>query len=217
MEEFKNQMKTIGAEIGNLENELNAMKPVGRDIPTVKTQIKEIETFSEKLNNKKGDLASATSALEDLIRQGVAADPKGMKEQIDGLKKQVARLEDRAKQRESELTKTLSRLEGFYDLYNDTNNDIDDLIKQEKSFGKTVGGDVDSIRAQQAQFKEFRTRYVEAVTKKVDECNKTGQGLIQSASNGVNTSGLEKDLEKMNDKWNALKERVSLFYLYFIP
>jgi hypothetical protein len=49
------------------------------------------------------------------------------------------------------------------------------------------------------------------VAKKVDECNKTGQGLIQSAASGVNTTGLENDLEKMNDKWNALKQRVQLF------
>ena len=37
-----------------------------------------------------------------------------------------------------------------------------------------------------------------------------GQGLIQSAVGGVNTSGLEKDLEKMNDKWNSLKDKVRL-------
>ncbi|XP_035712122.1 microtubule-actin cross-linking factor 1 isoform X8 [Folsomia candida] len=209
MEEFKNLMKGLSADIGDLENELNAMKPIGRDIPTVKSQIHEIEVFREKLEDKKADLAGAASALEELIRQGVAADPKGMKDQIDGLRKLLAKLEDKSKQRDSELQKTLARLEGFYDLYNSTDDMIDDLIQQEKSFSKTVGGDVASIRAQQAQFKEFRTRYVDAVAKKVEECNKTGQGLIQSASSGVNTSGLEKDLEKMNDKWNALKERIN--------
>jgi dystonin len=214
MEEFKNQMKSIEAGIGNLENELNAMKPPGRDIPTVKTQIREMEVFSEKLHDRKDDLANAAAALEDLIRKGIAADPKGMKEQVDGLKKQLSRLEEKAKQRDAELAKTLARLESFYGLYNGTNNDIDDLITQERSFSKTVGGDVDSIRAQQAQFKEFRIRYVDAVGKKVDECNKTGQGLIQSAASGVNTSGLEKDLEQMNDKWNALKERVSSLSIY---
>lgn len=46
MEEFKNQMKTLGADIGNLENEFNGMKPVGRDIPIVKSQIRELEAFS---------------------------------------------------------------------------------------------------------------------------------------------------------------------------
>lgn len=33
---------------------------------------------------------------------------------------------------------------------------------------------------------------------------------MRSALQGVNTQVLEKDLEKMNDKWNALKEKVGL-------
>ena len=168
-----------------------------------------------------------------------------MKTQIDNLTKQLGRLEDKSKQREADLEKALAKLKSFYDLYNSTNDEINELVDQERSFSKGIGGDVDvshiilnrgnlvslflkmaisdldcknhlsiffvfqQIRAQQAQFKAFRTKYVDAVGKQVDECNKTGQGLIQSASNGVNTSGLEKDLEKLNDKWNALKQRVS--------
>lgn len=84
MEEFKNQMKNIATDIGNLENELNSMKPVGRDIPTVKSQIREIESFAEKLHEKKDDVANAATALEELIRQGVVADPKGTKDQVEG-------------------------------------------------------------------------------------------------------------------------------------
>merc|ERR1740128_428762 len=36
-----------------------------------------------------------------------------------------------------------------------------------------------------------------------------GQGLVQSAANGVSTSSLETDLEKMNDRWNNLKEKLN--------
>lgn len=35
---------------------------------------------------------------------------------------------------------------------------------------------------------------------------------MQSASTGVNTVGLEGDIEKLNDKWNDLKERVSMLW-----
>lgn len=54
---------------------------------------------------------------------------------------------------------------------------------------------------------------IEPLSHSVNDVNRTGQGLIQSAAGGVNTSGLEKDLEKLNDKWNALKDkvRISLF------
>lgn len=49
---------------------------------------------------------------------------------------------------------------------------------------------------------------IEPLSQSVYDVNKQGQGLIQSAAGGVNTSGLEKDLEKLNDKWNALKDKV---------
>lgn len=68
---------------------------------------------------------------------------------------------------------------------------------------------MDSIRAQQEDFRKFRAKTVEPLSQNVDECNRMGQTLIQSAASGVNTSTLEKDLEKMNEKWNDLKERMN--------
>ncbi len=52
---------------------------------------------------------------------------------------------------------------------------------------------------------------IEPLSRNVNDVNKLGQGLIQSAAAGVNTSGLEKDLEKLNDKWNSLKDKVNLY------
>lgn len=208
MAEFTEQMKSLSNEIGELDNEFGNFKPIGRDIPTVKNQIREMETFSEKLRDKRSDVELVANALDDLIRRGVAPDAKGMKDQVENLRKQLSRLDSKSKQREDDLDKTLARLESFYDMYNSTNNEIDDLVQQERSFSRNIGGDVESIRAQQEEFKVFRSRYVEAVSKQVDDVNKTGSGLIQSAANGVNTTGLEKDLEKMNDKWNSLKDRI---------
>lgn len=209
MAKFNEAMKSLGQSIGNMDDEFNDFKPIGRDIPTVKSQIREVETFFGKLEDRKGEVEIAASSLEDMVRQGVATDAKSMKDQIENCRKQISRLEGKANVRATDLDKMLKRLEQFYELYKNTDDEVNDLIKQEKSFGKTIGGDVGSIKAQQKQFKEFRDKYVEAVGKHVAECNKSGQGLIQSAANGVSTSGLEKDLEKLNDKWNALKERIN--------
>jgi chromosome segregation ATPase len=119
------------------------MKPVGRDIPTVKTQLREIETFADKLHDKRADLEAASASAEELIRQGFATDPKALKTQLENLKKQLGRLEDKSKSRESDLEKALGKLESFYDLYNATNDEINELVDQERSFGKGIGGDVD--------------------------------------------------------------------------
>jgi hypothetical protein len=81
-------------------------------------------------------------------------------------------------------------------------------LEQEKGFG-AIGGDIATIKRQQEEFKNFQKKVVEAVGKEVDKTNRGGQGLIQSASSGVNTSGIENDLEKMNELWNTLKQNMA--------
>lgn len=76
---------------------------------------------------------------------------------------------------------------------------------------KPVSSEVEQIRAQQKDFAELKRRTLEPLGQNVTHCNKIGQGLVRSALQGVSTQVLEKDLEKMNDKWNALKEKVTHF------
>lgn len=73
---------------------------------------------------------------------------------------------------------------------------------------------MEQIRAQQKDFAELKRRTLEPLGQNVSHCNKIGQGLVRSALQGVSTQQLEKDLEKMNDKWNALKEKVYIISLY---
>lgn len=77
---------------------------------------------------------------------------------------------------------------------------------------KAVGSEVEVIKAQQEEFIAFRESVVEPIGKSVEEVNRLGQGLVQSAAGGVNTSALEKDLEKVNDRWNTLKDKVRVIY-----
>lgn len=74
---------------------------------------------------------------------------------------------------------------------------------------KPVSSEVEQIRAQQKDFAELKRRTLEPLGQNVGQCNKIGQGLVRSALQGVSTQQLEKDLEKMNDRWNTLKEKVS--------
>ena len=45
--------------------------------------------------------------------------------------------------------------------------------------------------------------------KEVEKTNRGGQGLIQSAASGVNTSVIESDLEKMNSLWTSFKQKIA--------
>jgi hypothetical protein len=73
---------------------------------------------------------------------------------------------------------------------------------------KPIGSEVETIRSQQDEFKRLRESLVEPLGRAVEEVNRSGQSLVQSAASGVSTVQLERDLESINDKWNTLKEKV---------
>ena len=52
--------------------------------------------------------------------------------------------------------------------------------------------------------------FIDPLVPRIREANRLGQNLIQSADPRVNTSVLERDMEKMNDRWNKLNAKVSI-------
>lgn len=162
-----------------------------------------------QINKAAEDVALAVEAGDELVDSGFAPDTQATREQVDLLQRQLGRLEERSKCREEALDNILHRLENFHQVHQGVVRNITDTWEQVKRF-KPVATEVDAIRSQQEEYRDFHRAHIESLTTEVDACNKTGQGLIQSAAAGVNTSGLEKDLEKMNEKWNDLKEKVRL-------
>lgn len=206
--QFNDQVKALTYDLSSLETELDGMKPPGRDFKTVRQQIDDVGVLSNKLNKASDAVNVAIQSGERLVDSGFAPDTIQTREQVETLKKQLGKLDDRARNREQDLENTLKKLEAFYLVRAGIVDDVQDASEQVRKM-KPIGSEVDSIRAQQADFKKFRTKTIEPLGRNVDECNRIGQGLIQSAASGVNTATLEKDLEKMNDKWNDLKDRIN--------
>lgn len=75
---------------------------------------------------------------------------------------------------------------------------------------KPVGSEVEQIRAQQKELSNMRRDTLEPLGEAVTRTNKSGRSLVQSAGPGVSTMQLERDLEKMNDSWNDIKEKVNI-------
>ncbi|CAL1283109.1 unnamed protein product [Larinioides sclopetarius] len=205
---FNNKMKDAHLDLNHLEEELDDMAPIARDIDTLTTQINQIKNYLHKLKRSREDFEDVEHQCQDIITHGYTPDPKGCRNQLDSLHRQLIRLEERAKTRDNNLDAMFNRLEKFYDDYNHINRDLDETVEEEHSF-KTVGGEVDAIRSQQEEFKLYHRDRLEPLGKQIDNINKIGQGLIQSASPGVNTSILEHDLDNLNEKWNSLKQRMN--------
>ncbi|XP_056639429.1 microtubule-actin cross-linking factor 1 isoform X37 [Diorhabda sublineata] len=205
--QFNDKVKEISQNLSELETELDNMKPPGREIKLVRIQIDDVNKFLNKVNKVTDGLNDAIYSGERLVDNGFAPDTLLTRQQLDTLKKQLGKLDDRAHLREKDLENILKKLEGFYMSHSSVLDDIQEASGELRKL-KPVGSEVDSIRAQQKDFKKFRTNTFEPLGKNIEEVNKLGQGLIQSASPGVNTAILEKDLEKMNALWNDLKEKI---------
>ena len=206
--EFNDKVKDLNNSLSMMDDELNKMGPVARDLDTLHRQMDEIQNFIGRIQNKKKEISEANRIADQLVSQGFSANPRELKDTVAGLNRLLERLDGRAHSREKEIDDMIAKVTAFYDQYSGVMTDIQEVIKEERGFG-AIGGDTDAIKQQQNEFKQFQRRVVEAVGKEVEKCNRNGQGLIQSAASNVNTSQMEKDLEKMNELWNSLKQSVA--------
>ncbi|XP_037296445.1 microtubule-actin cross-linking factor 1 isoform X21 [Manduca sexta] len=208
MAHFQDKVKNLSVDLSDLEKELDTMKPPGRDIKTVKQQLEDIARFYKQLERADDLIADVERDAESLDESGHTVDSTKTRDQVEGLRKQLAKLDERARSKEQDLDDTLSKLEAFYKAYDSVMDDVDEAAEQVRSL-KPVSSEVEQIRAQQKDFAELKKRTLEPLGQNVTHCNKIGQALVRSALQGASTQTLEKDLEKMNDKWNALKEKMN--------
>lgn len=59
----------------------------------------------------------------------------------------------------------------------------------------------------------FQKSVLEPLLKRVESVQGDAQILVQTSAPGVNTGGLESDLEIMVDKWSELNEKVQNTYI----
>merc|ERR550532_3261254 len=206
--EFNQKAKDIGNALAMLDDELNKMGPIARDLNTLYKQKEEVQSFIQRISKKKSEVVSLAEESKILIRSGVVPNPRELEETVSGLQKSLDKLDQRGKSRDKDVDDMIAKVQSFYDHYGGDMDDIQEVIREEKNLG-SVAGDTATIKSQQEQFKQFQSRVVAAVSKEVEKCNRSGQGLIQSAASGVNTSGMEKDLESMNELWNSLKQALA--------
>lgn len=117
------------------------MKPPGRDIKTVRQQLDDMVRFYKKLEDANNLLMDAQRAGDALLDSGFAPDTAQTREQVDSLRKQLGKLDERARNKEQELEDTLSRLETFYKSYDNVMEDITEVFFS--SFGLNFNLNVD--------------------------------------------------------------------------
>lgn len=206
--QYNEKVKGLSMNLSGLEQELDSMKPIGRDVKTVRSQLDDVNKLIKKIVVANDDVLAVVEAGEHLVDSGFAPDTAVTREQTEALSRQLNRLDERARNRQNEIETMLDKLQDFQQNHTAVVDDIAHAGEELRRL-KPVGSEVEAIKSQQEEFVNFRKLMIEPLAQSVDDVNKSGQGLIQSAAGGVNTSSLEKDLEKLNDKWNALKDKLN--------
>ena len=206
--QFNEQVKNLAIDLSDLEQQVDSLNPPGREIKIVIGQLEEVVGIYTKLGRLNDKISDAQRAGEVLVDSGFAPDTAQTRDQITSLRKTMGRMENRTKDQEEALQKALKSLEKFYDAHGAILDDLTE-VAQELKIMKAVSSELDQIRNQQDDFRRFRQRIVEPLAKNVDGVNRLGQDLVRSAQSGISTNILERDLEKMNEKWNELKEKMN--------
>lgn len=206
--QFNEQVKNLALDLSELEHVVDGLSPPGREVRVVMGQLDEVAAILDKIDRKADDVAEVERAGQTLVDSGFSPDTVQTREQVSALRKTLGRLDNRAKDHEEALQKTLKALQKFYDGHTGVVDDLQDIRDQLKKM-KPVSSELEQIRLQQDDLRKFRDRTVEPLAKRIVEVNRSGQELVRSAQGGVSTVVLEKDLEKLNEQWNDLKDKLN--------
>lgn len=153
--QFNDQAKLISQHLSALEKDLDSMKAPGREIKIVRGQLEDTAKIISRINKLYEEISDLQNRGERLVDYGFAADAVAIRDQVDGFKRQIGKLDERARTREDELTFTLNKLQEFYQLHTNVMDRISDASEQVKRF-KPVGSEVDSIKVQQEDFRTLK-------------------------------------------------------------
>uniref|UniRef100_A0A4W5PVL4 Dystonin n=1 Tax=Hucho hucho TaxID=62062 RepID=A0A4W5PVL4_9TELE len=205
--QFQTNIREMFTHFADLDDELDSMASVGRDLITLKEQQDGIKGFVEKLQELMADTARGGDSCKKMLETEASPDLLGLKRDLDALSKQCGKLMDRAKGRGEEVGSTLTRLDELYSKLQQFTNKLGGAEVKEEGQG-SVGMETDVINQQLEAFKVFQ-KEVDPLQSQLQDINWLGQGLIQNADKGTSTKGLEHDLEDVNTQWNTLNKKIA--------
>ncbi|KAM9316059.1 dystonin [Gastrophryne carolinensis] len=205
---FQHSIREMFSQFAELDDELDSMSPVARDLETLQTQKQNISSFLQKLGELIKNNDNFNKTCKKMMATETSPDLVGIKRDLEALSKQCNKLLDRAKSREETIDATFAKMKDFYNTLKQFVNELGTVEEHEESQGP-VGMETDVINNQLSMFKTFQKEEIEPLQTHLQEVNWLGQGLVQSAAKNTSTESLEHDLEEVNTRWNALNKKIS--------
>ncbi|XP_030395099.1 microtubule-actin cross-linking factor 1 isoform X5 [Gopherus evgoodei] len=206
--QFNNHVREMFSQLADLDDELDSMGAIGRDIDGLQSQAEDVRTFLGRLQGLKSDIEASEEECRHMLEDEGSPDLLGLKRELETLNKQCSKLTERGKNRQEQVEMTLSRVEDFYSKLKELNH-MASAAEENEALQWIVGTEVETINQQLADFKMFQKEQVDPIQVKLQQVNGLGQGLIQSAGKNCDVQGLEHDMEEINARWNTLSKKVA--------
>ncbi|TRY65251.1 hypothetical protein DNTS_014059 [Danionella cerebrum] len=153
--QFQNSIREMFANFADMDDDLDGMPPVGRDLVTLREQQAGIQNFVEKLQDLINSTVDAKDNCKRMLDSEASPDLLGLKRDLETLGKQCGKLMDRATGRREQVEETLHHLKDFYCKTKEFNLKLDSAEQQEESQG-SVGLETEVINQQLESFKKIR-------------------------------------------------------------
>ncbi|XP_060114432.1 microtubule-actin cross-linking factor 1 isoform X17 [Heteronotia binoei] len=206
--QFNNHVREMFSQLADLDDELDSMGPIGRDIDSLQSQAEDVHEFLTKLQRLKIDIQASEEKCRQMLEDEGSPDLIGLKRELETLSKQCGKLTERGRTRLEQVEMTLARVKDFYNQLKELNH-MTTTAEENEALQWVVGTEVEAIKQQLADFKTFQKEQVDPLQLRLQQVNGLGQGLIQSAGKNSDVQGLEHDMEDINTRWNTLNKKVA--------
>lgn len=155
--QFQDSIREMFTTFADLDDELDSMGPVARDLKTLQDQQGTIQNFVTKLQDLMANTGSARDNCKKMLESEASPDLLSLKRDLEALSKQSGKLMDRAIGRKEQVEETLKHLEEFYHKLDTFTKKMAGAEEQEESQGP-VGMETEVINQQLEAFK-VRSRH----------------------------------------------------------
>ncbi|XP_071992635.1 microtubule-actin cross-linking factor 1 isoform X17 [Engystomops pustulosus] len=206
--QFHAHVREIFSSLTDLDDELDNMGPVGRDVDSLRSQTEVMQKFLETVQSLKSDVDFSEKKCRVMLENEGGPDLIALMRELGTLNKQCMKLTERGKNRQEQLEATLGRIADFNVKLKELKHQIS-TAEGSSALQEVVGTEVEVIKQQLQDFKVFQKDKVDSLQVKLQQVNGIGQGLIQSADKNCDVHGLEHDIEELNSKWNLINKKVA--------
>lgn len=187
---FRLKLDAMKRELDELEQRLDNMGPVAKDLPTLRRQLVELDKFDADLNRARNNLNDLVRLAEDLIRDDLIGEPAKLRQDLQQLKDQLARIEEKRAKRLADIQGQTKELADWLDrakriLLDEENvhGDLDTvncLLEQHKAFQDQLGPRQASVDQELSSLVREKSSKLNEALRLAEQLHKSVHSLLES-------------------------------------